>query len=95
MRIAVIAALLSAALASPAAAQDSPFGPRSPFGGPPAATTAPVSGLEVVDVSTASDDGQASAHGTATVLLTTDGDGGVSDVEGYSSTSPVRESGPN
>lgn len=50
--------------------------------------------LILVDVQSASDDGQASAHSTSTVLLTTDGVGGVSGVEGYASTSRVRSSGP-
>ncbi|MEV2278298.1 hypothetical protein AB0I72_22200 [Nocardiopsis sp. NPDC049922] len=50
--------------------------------------------LVLVELRTTSDDGQASAHSTATVLLTTDGDGGVSGVEGYASTSRVRTSGP-
>ncbi|KOX14015.1 hypothetical protein [Nocardiopsis sp. NRRL B-16309] len=51
--------------------------------------------LVLVDVRTTSDDGEASASNTATVLLTTDGDGGVSDVEGYAATSPVRSAGPD
>jgi hypothetical protein len=50
--------------------------------------------LILVEVRSSSDDGQASAHGVSTVLLTTDGDGGVSNVEGYASTSRVRSSGP-
>ncbi|MET9711954.1 hypothetical protein ACFW3Z_03585 [Nocardiopsis alba] len=50
--------------------------------------------LVLVDVRSTSDDGRAGALGTATVLLTTDGDGGVSDVEGYAATSRVRSSGP-
>lgn len=50
--------------------------------------------LAVVDVRTTSDDGEASALSTATVLLTTDGDGGVADLEGYATTSRVRSSGP-
>lgn len=51
--------------------------------------------LVLVDVWTTSDDGQAGARNTATVMLTTDGDGGVSDVEGYAATSRVRSSGPH
>lgn len=51
--------------------------------------------LVFVDVRTTSDDGQGGANSTATVLLTTDGDGGVSDVEGYAATAPMRQSGPN
>jgi hypothetical protein len=50
--------------------------------------------LVLVDVRSRSDDGQGSAVSTSTVLLTTDGEGGVSDVEGYASTSRVRSSGP-
>ncbi|MFD6952063.1 hypothetical protein A6A08_02545 [Nocardiopsis sp. TSRI0078] len=50
--------------------------------------------LVLVELRTTSDDGQASAYSTATVLLTTDGDGGVSGLEGYASTSRVRTSGP-
>ncbi|WP_435109320.1 hypothetical protein [Nocardiopsis synnemataformans] len=50
--------------------------------------------LVLANVETSSDDGQASAFSTSTVLLTTDGDGGVSNVEGYASTSRVRSSGP-
>lgn len=49
--------------------------------------------LVLVELRATSDDGQASADSTATVLLTTDGDGGVSDVEGYAATSPVRSAG--
>ncbi|WP_017605618.1 hypothetical protein [Nocardiopsis alkaliphila] len=51
--------------------------------------------LVLVDVWTTSDDGQASARNTATVMLTTDGAGGVSEVEGYAATSRVRSSGPD
>jgi hypothetical protein len=50
--------------------------------------------LVLVNVRTTSDDGEASAFNTSTVLLTTDGDGGVHDVEGYAATSQVRSSGP-
>ncbi len=51
--------------------------------------------LVVVDVRTTSDDGEASALSTATVLLTTDGNGGVAELEGYATTSRVRSSGPD
>ncbi|MFE9245247.1 hypothetical protein [Nocardiopsis sp. NPDC006938] len=51
--------------------------------------------LVLVEVRTTSNDGQGGANSTATVLLTTDGDGGVSEVEGYAATSPMRESGPD
>ncbi|MDE3723961.1 hypothetical protein PWG71_21435 [Nocardiopsis sp. N85] len=51
--------------------------------------------LVLVDVKSTSDDGRGSAQSTSTVLLTTDGDGGVSGVEGYASTSRVRSSGPD
>lgn len=51
--------------------------------------------LVLVDVESTSDDGRGSAQSTSTVLLTTDGDGGVSGVEGYASTSRVRTSGPD
>ncbi|GAB2481239.1 collagen-like domain-containing protein [Nocardiopsis aegyptia] len=51
--------------------------------------------LVLAELRTTSDDGQADAHSTATVLLATDGDGGVSGVEGYASTSPVRSAGPD
>lgn len=50
--------------------------------------------LVLADVWTTSTDGQADARNTATVLLTTDGEGGVSEVEGYAATSRVRASGP-
>lgn len=49
----------------------------------------------LVDVRSTSDDGQAGARSTSAVLLTTDGEGGVSGVEGYASTSRVRSSGPD
>ncbi|MEU3016592.1 hypothetical protein ABZ635_04245 [Nocardiopsis sp. NPDC007018] len=51
--------------------------------------------LVFVDVRTTSDDGEGGANSTSTVLLTTDGDGGVTEVEGYAATSPMRQSGPN
>ncbi|SMG49713.1 hypothetical protein SAMN06295974_3885, partial [Plantibacter flavus] len=49
--------------------------------------------LVLVDVQAKSSDGLGTAVRVATIFLTVDGDGAISDVSGYASMSPARSSG--